>query len=212
MKVIMINSSPHERGCVNTALHHLAGEFSRQGVDTEIIHIGKANIHSCIACGECRRIGRCVQDDLLNDVVGKIFAADGLIFATPVYYAGISGQLKCFMDRLFHAYGRRLGNKPVAAVVNSRRSGCVAAFNDINNFFTMSNMLVVTSQYWNQVHGARAEEVQEDQEGLQTMRTLAKNMTWIMRCIEAGKQAGIPLPVQEPVTYTNFTRTDGEPY
>ena len=149
---------------------------------------------------------------MLNDVVGKLFDADGLIFATPVYYAGISGQLKCFMDRLFLAYGRRLANKPVAAVVNSRRSGCVSAFNDVNNFFTMSNMIVVTSQYWNQVHGAHAEDVQDDLEGLQTMRTLAKNMTWIMKCIEAGKRAGIPLPVQDPVTHTNFTRITGEPF
>lgn len=212
MKVVMINSSPHQAGCVNAALQELKGEFTRQGVETEIIHIGRENIHSCMACGECRRTGKCAQNDLLNDVVGKLIAADGLIFATPVYYAGISGQLKCFMDRLFLAYGRQLGNKPVAAVVNSRRSGCVSAFNDINNFFTMSNMLVVTSQYWNQVHGAFAEEVREDQEGLQTMRTLAKNMSWIMKCIEAGKQAGIPMPVQEPVTHTNFTRRTGEPY
>ena len=212
MKVVMVNSSPHEKGCVNVALQELVGEFTRQGVDTEIIQIGRAGIRSCIACRYCRKTGRCAQDDMLNDVAGKLIVADGLIFATPVYYAGISGQLKCFMDRLFLAYGRRLANKPVAAVVNSRRSGCVTAFNDVNNFFTMSNMIVVTSQYWNQVHGAHAEDVSDDEEGLQTMRTLAKNMTWIMKCIEAGKQAGIPMPVQEPVTHTNFVRTTGEPF
>lgn len=212
MKVTIINSSPHEKGCVNVALQEIVGEFKRQGVDAEIIHIGRETIHSCMACGYCRSAGRCAYDDLLNDVAGKLIVSDGLIFATPVYYAGISGQLKCFMDRLFYAYGRRLSNKPVAAVVNARRSGCVTAFQDVNNFFTMSNMIVVTSQYWNQVHGAHAEDVADDEEGLQTMRTLAKNMTWIMKCIEAGKQAGIPMPVQEPVTHTNFVRTAGEPY
>lgn len=212
MKVIMINGSPHEKGCVNVALQEIAAELNRQGVDSEIIHIGREMICGCTACGYCRKTGRCVHDDLLNDVAGKLIVADGLIFGTPVYYAGISGQLKSFMDRLFYAYGRRLANKPAAAVVNSRRSGCVTAFHDVNNFFTMSNMLVVTSQYWNQVHGAHAEDVHSDEEGLQTMRTLAKNMSWIMKCIEAGKQAGIPMPVQEPVTHTNFIRTSGEPY
>jgi len=206
MKVIMINSSPHQHGCTYTALREAAEELARQGIESEILHIGSAAIRGCIACGFCRKNDRCVHDDLINEIAPKLIEADGLIFGSPVYYAGISGQLKSFMDRLFYSYGKKLAYKPAAAVVSARRGGCSATFDDINKYFTINCMPVVPSQYWNQVHGNTAEEVKQDEEGLQTMRTLAKNMAWLLQCIDAAQQQGIAAPEREPVLRTNFIR------
>ena len=159
MKVVMINSSPHEHGSTYTALSEIAKELTAQGVESEIIHIGKSDIHGCIACGQCRRLGKCVFDDAVNAHIQKLIDADGLIFGTPVYYAGISGQLKSFMDRLFFCYARKLAYKPAAAVVSARRGGCTATFDDVTKYFTINCMPVVSSQYWNQVHGNSPDEV-----------------------------------------------------
>ena len=206
MKVIMINSSPHQHGCTYTALREAAEELARQGIESEILRIGSAAIRGCIACGFCRKNDRCVHDDLINEIAPKLIEADGLIFGSPVYYAGISGQLKSFMDRLFYSYGKKLAYKPAAAVVSARRGGCSATFDDINKYFTINCMPVVPSQYWNQVHGNTAEEVKQDEEGLQTMRTLAKNMAWLIKCIEMGSRVGLRAPEREPQMRTNFIR------
>lgn len=194
MKVVLVNGSPNEKGCTYTALKEMADEFGRQGVETEIVHIGKAAIHGCIGCGYCRKAGRCVFDDAVNALAEKLVEADGLVFGSPVFYAGISGQLKCFMDRLFYSQGARLAGKPAAAVVSARRGGCATTFDDINRFFTINCMPVVSSQYWNQVHGNTPDEVRKDEEGLQTMRTLARNMAWLLKCMEAGVRQACPSP------------------
>lgn len=206
MKVVLVNGSPNEKGCTYTALSEVAAELERQGVEAEIVHIGKEPIRGCLGCGGCRKAGRCVFDDAVNALAGKLAEADGLVFGSPVFYAGISGQLKCFMDRLFYSQDAALAHKPAAAVVSARRGGCATAFDDINRFFTINRMPVVASQYWNQVHGNTPEEVRQDAEGLQIMRTLARNMAWLLRCMEAGRQAGVALPEREAPVRTNFIR------
>ena len=206
MKVVLVNGSPNEKGCTYTALSEVAAELERQGVEAEIVHIGKEPIRGCLGCGGCRKAGRCVFDNAVNALAGKLAEADGLVFGSPVFYAGISGQLKCFMDRLFYSQGAALAHKPAAAVVSARRGGCATAFDDINRFFTINRMPVVASQYWNQVHGNTPEEVRQDAEGLQIMRTLARNMAWLLRCMEAGRQAGVALPEREAPVRTNFIR------
>jgi len=206
MKVMMINSSPHAKGCTYTALSEIAAELEKQGIESEIIHIGNEVIRGCIACGFCYKNRRCVHDDCVNALADKLAEADGLIFGTPVYYAGISGQLKSFMDRLFYSHGRKFAYKPAAAVVSARRGGCTATFDDVNKYFTINCMPVVSSQYWNQVHGSCADDVAQDEEGRQIMRTLARNMAWMLKCIEAGKNAGIDAPVREKTVRTNFIR------
>ena len=163
-------------------------------------------IYSCTACGACRKTGKCVFDDLVNRIIERIDTYDGFIFGTPVYYGGPSGQILALMNRLFYSKSRAMAGKPVAAVVSCRRGGASAAFQQMNMHFMMTNMIVVTSQYWNQVHGNTPEEVLQDAEGLQTMRTLAENMTYILRCQEAGRAAGVPMPQYEPKIATNFIR------
>lgn len=206
MKVVMVNSSPHEHGCTYTALNEIARELEKQGIESEILWIGKEAIHCCIACGQCGKLGKCVFDDAVNACAEKLAEADGIVFGSPVYYAGISGQLKCFLDRLFYAHSRKLSYKPAAAVVSARRGGCQTTFEDINRYFTISCMPIVSSQYWNQIHGACAEDALKDEEGLQTMRTLAKNMAWLIKCIESGKKDGVSRPEREPIIRTNFIR------
>ncbi len=206
MKVALVNSSPYQHGCTYTALREVSGELARLGIESDILHIGSAAIRGCIACGFCGKNGRCVHDDLLNEIAPHLIEADGLIFGSPVYYAGITGQLKSFMDRLFYAYGKQLAYKPAAAVVSARRGGCSTTFDDINRYFTINCMPIVSSQYWNQVHGSCPDDVRQDEEGLQTMRTLARNMAWLLKCIEIGRISGIAAPEREPVIRTNFIR------
>ena len=206
MKVVLINGSPNEKGCTYTALKEAADELQRQGVEAEIVHIGKAPVRGCLGCGGCRKTGRCVFDDAVNTLAETLIQADGLVFGSPVFYAGISGQLKCFMDRLFYSRGAQLSGKPAAAVVSARRGGCVSAFDDINRFFTINRMPVVSSQYWNQVHGNTPDEVRKDEEGLQILRTLARNMAWLLKNLEAGREAGVPEPEREAPLRTNFIR------
>lgn len=206
MKVLLVNSSPHENGCVFTALDHMAAHFGSLGVETELFQFGRTLVAGCIACGACRKTGKCFKNDLVNEFAAKCETADGFVFGTPVYYAGPSGQLISFMDRLFFSAGRFLQNKPAAAVVSCRRGGASAAFESINKYFQISNMPVVSSQYWNQVHGSSPEDVLKDEEGLQTLRTLADNMTYLLNCIRAGKACGISVPAREAPLRTNFIR------
>lgn len=207
MNVLLINGSPHPRGCTYTALAEVAKTLNDEQIETTIFHIGTNAIHGCTACGKCREIGRCVfTEDRVNECINYALQADGLIVGSPVYYAGPNGALCALMDRLFFVAGSALAFKPAAAVVSSRRAGGPASFDRLNKYFTMSNMPVVSSQYWNEVHGSTPEDVLKDAEGLQTMRTLGRNMAWLLKCIEAGKQNGIQLPVREMTVRTNFIR------
>lgn len=204
MKVLLINGSPNEKGCTYTALTEVRGTLQRHGIETELLYLGKKPIAGCIACGKCMETGKCVFDDKVNEVSRKLDEYDGIIIGSPVYYAGPSGQLTAFLDRLFYPNEARLAGKLGAAVVSCRRGGASAAFDRLNKYFLISNMHVVGSQYWNQVHGFTPDDVRKDKEGLQTMRTLGENMAWLLRCIEAGKKAGIPFPEYEARVRTHF--------
>lgn len=206
MKVLLVNGSPHEKGCTNRALEEVAGALQKEGIETEILWLGAKPVPGCIACAGCAKTGECFRKDSVNYVTGRLDSYDGFVFGSPVYYSGPSGQLTSFMDRLFYSGSRKMAGKPAAAVVSCRRGGASAAFEMINKYMGMSNMPIVTSQYWNQVHGSTPQQVEEDLEGLQTMRTLAQNMAWMLRCIDAGKRAGIERPTYEPVIRTNFIR------
>jgi len=208
MKVLLVNGSPHAQGCTYTALAEVASELEKQGVGAEIFQLGTKPISGCQACGGCRRVDgpRCVMNDKVNEALALVPEFDGFIFGSPVYYASISGQLSCFLDRLFFAGGALFANKPGAAVVSCRRGGAATAFDDLNKYFSISNMPIVSSIYWNQVHGSRAEDVKQDLEGLQTMRQLGRNMAWMLKCIDAGKAAGVAMPELEPRIKTNFIR------
>lgn len=205
MKVLLINGSPHKNGCTYTALSEAAASLNENGIETEIFWIGNKAIHGCIACGGCKDTGRCVFDDGVNDVSDKMAECDGLIVGTPVYYASPNGSLYSLLDRLF-GICPSLAHKPAAAVASARRGGTTAATDGINKYFTIRQMPVVSSTYWNTVHGNTPEEVKQDKEGLQTMRNLGKNMAWLIKCIDAGKKAGIDIPVAESSEKTNFIR------
>ena len=206
MKVVLINGSPNEHGCTYTALKEVAGILEQEGIETEFLWIGAKPVAGCIGCGSCRRTGRCFVDDQVNQVVERLEELDGFVIGSPVYYAGPSGQLTAFLDRLFYAGGGRFRGKLGAAVVSCRRGGAATAFDRLNKYFTINSMPVVSSQYWNQVHGNTPEEVRQDLEGLQIMRTLGRNMAWLLKCIDLGRANGIQLPPQEERVATNFIR------
>ena len=206
MKASLINGSPNEKGCTYTALTEVERTLNKNGIETELLWLGNAPVANCVDCGFCRQQGRCVHDDAVNRVIDELDSISALVVGSPVYYASASGQLCSFMDRLFHSCGRRMAGKLGASVVSCRRGGASAAFDRLNKYFTISNMPIVSSQYWNQVHGNTPEEVMQDEEGLQTMRTLAENMAWLIKCIEAGRRAGIELPEYEKRIGTNFIR------
>ncbi|MBD5129148.1 MAG: flavodoxin family protein [Ruminococcaceae bacterium] len=206
MKVILVNGSPHENGCTYTALCEVEKALKANGIETEIFWVGNKPIIGCIGCGACRKLGRCFAVDTVNDLVEKAKSADGFIFGSPVHYASASGAITSFMDRAFYSGGAAFRNKPAANIVSCRRGGASATFDQLNKYFTISNMPIVSSQYWNQVHGNTPEEVLRDEEGLQTMRTLGNNMAWLLKCIEAGKAAGVELPKREEFIRTNFIR------
>lgn len=207
MNVLLINGSPHERGCTDTALREVAGELERAGVRTRIFWIGRGPVRGCIGCGGCATgKGRCVFDgDPVNEALALAKDADGFVFGSPVHYAAAGGAMTAFLDRFFYA-GRGFALKPGAAVVSCRRAGTTAALDQLNKYFTISQMPVVSSQYWNMVHGNTPDEVRADLEGMQIMRTLGRNMAWLLRCIEAGRAAGVPAPEQEARVRTNFIR------
>ena len=205
MKVMLLNGSPHEKGCTYTALEEVQRELKKCGVDSEILHVGHEDIHGCIGCGYCGREGCCVFDDAVDRIGARLDEFDGYVFGTPVYYAGISGQLKSFMDRLFYSTGFDKRMKVGASVVVARRGGCSATFDELNKYFTISGMPVASSHYWNSVHGRVPGEAAQDLEGIATVRNLAKNMTFLMKSIALGKaQFGLPEP--EPVSPTHFIR------
>ncbi len=206
MKVLLINGSPHENGCTFTALQEVKTTLENNGVETELFWIGTKPVAGCIACGHCSKTGKCVFDDDVNRIVDKLDEYDGMVTGSPVYYASASGQLCAFLDRLFYCGGRRMAGKAGAAVVSCRRGGATAAFDRLNKYFTISSMPVVSSQYWNQVHGFTPEDVRRDEEGLQTMRTLGQNMAWLLKSIRAGRENGVEFPVYEDKIMTNFIR------
>lgn len=204
MKVLLINGSPHEKGCTYTALSEVAGTLNEQGIQTQIYHIGNKPVRGCIACGACAKLSRCVfDDDSANEILSLMREADGIVIGSPVYYAGPNGALCALLDRAFYAGGGSLSFKPAAAVVSARRSGTTATFDRLNKYFTITKMPIVSSQYWNGVHGFTPDDVRKDEEGLQTMRTLAHNMAWMLKNIESGKH---PLPYAEPRKSTNFIK------
>ncbi|MBQ4470679.1 MAG: flavodoxin family protein [Synergistaceae bacterium] len=208
MKVLLINGSPNEKGCTFTALSEAAESLNKEGIETEIFWIGKKAIQCCIACCKCFELGRCVFDnDGVNKIASRLDEFDGFIFGSPVYYAAPAGGICAFLDRLFFSCNKsKLFNKPGACVVSCRRGGASAAFDRLNKYFTISNMPIVSSQYWNQVHGFTPDDVRQDLEGMQTMRTLGKNMAWLLKSIEAGRKAGIKTPELEEIQFTNFIR------
>ena len=206
MKVLLINGSPHAKGCTFTALNEVAASLEKEGIETEMIHLGTKPLSGCLGCGACLKTGQCVIKDSLNEFLEKAEKADGFVFGSPVHFASASGMLTSFMDRAFYGKDKLLAYKPAAAVMSCRRGGATATFEQINKYFTMSNMIVVGSQYWNMVHGNAPEEVKQDLEGMQTMRTLGLNMAWILKSIQAGKDAGLPMPQREAKTKTNFIR------
>lgn len=207
MKVLLINGSPHKEGCTYVALKEIAATLEKEKIDSEIVWIGNKPIGGCIACGNCRKTGTCIFEDAVNEIREKCREADGFVFGSPVHYAAASGNLTSFMDRLFYSSSKETFYlKPAACVVSARRAGTTAAFEQLNKYFTISQMPIVSSRYWNMVHGAVPEQVAEDKEGLLTMRILGRNMAYLLKCMEAGKQAGVSLPEQEELVLTNFVR------
>lgn len=206
MKVLLINSSAHEKGCTYRALSEVAVSLNKEGIETEIVQL-KDPINDCIGCGACKKTGECViKDDMVNDFVKKAKDFDGFVFGSPVYYAHPSGRLLSFMDRIFYSGSSAFAYKPAAAVVSARRGGTTASLDVIMKHFMINKMPVISSSYWNMVHGNKPEQVENDLEGLQTMRVLGQNMAWILKCIEAGKNNGISVPVPEEKIWTNFIR------
>ena len=207
MKVLLLNGSPHEKGCTYRALCEVAKTLEEDGIQTEIFQIGKEPIAGCLGCGACRKTGKCVTQDKVTEFVEKAKEADGFIFGSPVYYASIAGSLVSFLNRAFYQGAKHFAYKPAGAVVSSRRAGSTTAFDALNKYFTIANMPIVSSNYWNEVHGANGkwEDVEKDEEGLQTMRILGYNMSWLLRCIELGKKAGLA-PKKESKIGTNFLR------
>jgi multimeric flavodoxin WrbA len=204
MKVLLINGSPHKEGCTYTALNEVSDTLNKNGIETEIYHIGTKPIAGCIACQKCRETGKCIFDDGVNEIGTRLDEFDGIILGSPVYYAGPSGQICSFCDRLFFTYANKMVGKLAAAVVSCRRGGATASFDRLNKYFTISKMQVVGSQYWNMVHGFTPDDVKKDKEGLQTMRTLGQNMAWLLKCIEIGKKNGINRPEYEDIIFTSF--------
>ncbi len=203
--VLIINGSPHERGTTFTALKSAADALNENGVDTDIVHVGKERVAGCIACLGCRKAGKCIFDDIVNVLAEKLREADGLIIGSPVYYASPNGTLTSILDRLFYSSGFDKTMKLGASVVAARRGGCTATFDALNKYFTISGMPIVSSTYWNQIHGKGAEEAESDLEGVQTMRTLGRNMAFLIKAIRLAKEQ-LTLPEKEQKIFTNFIR------
>lgn len=205
MKVLLLNGSPNAKGCTYTALEEVANTLNQEGIETEMIHVGNKAIRGCIACRQCKTQGKCVFDDLVNETAPKFQACDGIVIGSPVYYSSPNGTLLSFVDRLFYSTPGDKTMKVGAAVVSCRRGGNTATFDVLNKYFTISGMPIASSQYWNMVHGNTREEVKQDIEGLQTMRVLGKNMAFLMKSIELGKEK-YGLPENEAHIFTNFVR------
>lgn len=206
MKVLLLNGSPHEKGCTHTALAQAAAALEAEGLETEILWLGRAPLSGCTGCGACAKLGRCVHDDVVNAAAEKARGCDGLIVGSPVHYAAASGQITCALDRLFYSAGKALRFKPAAAVVSARRAGTTAALDQLNKYFTINQMPIVSSRYWNMVHGNTPDEVRQDEEGMAVMTTLGRNMAWLIKSIAAGRAAGVEPPAPVPPVRTNFIR------
>lgn len=206
MKVLLVNGSPRAHGCTYTALCEVAKALEEEGVETEIFQVGTRPVQDCIACRKCREIGKCVFNDAANELAEKAKSCDGFVFGSPVYYAHPTGQIQSLLDRAFYSGGAAFARKPGAVVVSARRGGTAASFDVLNKYFTICQMPIVSSTYWNMVYGASPEDVMQDLEGLQTMRNLGRNMAYLIKCIDAGKKAGIRPPATESHFRTNFIR------
>lgn len=210
MKVLLINGSPHEKGCTYTALQEIANQLEKEGIGSEIYYIGTDAIKPCMACRACAKIGKCVVNDKVNEFVDKAADFDAYIIGSPVHYASASGGVITFMDRAFFSAsmsGRaNFRHKPASAIVSARRAGTTATLDQLNKYFQISEMPVISGRYWNMIHGANPDEVKQDKEGMQNMRILAKNMAYFLKCKDAATKAGIVPPVAEPVELTNFIR------
>ncbi len=205
MKVLLLNGSPRANGNTALALEEMVKVFTEEGIETEVIQVGNKDIRGCLACGGCYETGKCVIDDLVNEVGEKFKEADGLVVASPVYYASANGTITSLMDRLFYSTNFDKTMKVGVSVAVARRGGCSATFDQLNKYFTISGMPIASSQYWNSVHGGAPGQAEEDAEGLQTMRTLARNMSFLMKSIALGKEK-YGLPEKEKHVYTNFIR------
>lgn len=211
MKVMLVNGSPHQHGCIYTALSEVAGELNKNGIDTEIFWIGNKPIGGCIACLKCREKGECVFDDVVNEFRKKAYEADGFVFGSPVHYAAMSGNMTAFMDRLFYSEFCGNGNsafymKPAAGIASARRAGTSQVYDQFNKYFGLHQMPIVSSRYWNEVFGTNAEQAKQDVEGMFTMRALGRNMAYMLKAFEAARNAGVQLPEREPMVYMNFIR------
>ncbi len=203
MKVLLLNGSPHESGTTFTALSEVAKSLNANGVETEIVCVGNRDTAACTVCCACTKTHKCVRDEFVNEIIEKIEQADGLIVGSPVYYAGLNGTLKSFLDKVFFAK-KSFAYKPAAAVAVARRAGTTATLDIINKYFMISNMPVITSQYWNMVFGSNGEQAECDIEGMQTMRILGENMAYMLKCIKAGKELGVKQPEEKAHIKTNF--------
>ncbi|MDE7430312.1 MAG: flavodoxin family protein [Lachnospiraceae bacterium] len=204
-KILFINGSPNENGCTATAMNEMVTTLEKEGVETERIWLGKSAVPDCMACMKCQESGACVFQDGVNDIAAQIDNIAGIVVGSPVYYGGPTGRLTSFLDRLFFSIpDEKFAGKLAASIVSCRRGGASAAFERLNQYFLMENMVVVGSQYWNQVHGFTPDDVKKDIEGLQTMRTLAQNMVWLLCSIECGSVSNISKPLYEQKTFTNF--------
>ncbi|MFI3325182.1 MAG: flavodoxin family protein [Clostridia bacterium] len=206
MKVLILNGSSHLKGCTYTALEEIGKTLNENGVEYEIFQIGSKTIRDCIACGKCSGNGCIFSDDLVNEFCKKAKEADAFVFGTPVYYAHPSGRILSFLDRCFYSSKSAFEFKPGCAIASARRAGTVASFDVLNKYFTICSMPVVSANYWNNVHGSNSDEVVKDLEGMQIMRNLGTNMSWLLKCIDCGKNAGIDTPKTESTYRTNFIR------
>ncbi len=205
MKVVLFNGSPKKEGCTYTALKEIANELNKEGIETEIFHAGNTT-KGCLGCGYCAKNGKCITQDCVNEAAKLLQNADGVVFGSPVHYASASGMMTSFMDRLFYSSGALLTHKPCSVVASCRRGGSTATIDQLLKHPEFMQMLIVNGQYWPMVHGTTPDEVKKDLEGMQTMRTIGKNMAWILKCIDAGSKSGIKAPVTEEKIKTNFIR------
>ena len=211
MKVLLFNGSPHNQGCTFTALKEISNTLNEEGIESEIFHIGNDAIKSCMACRACANLGKCVVNDRVNEFVELMEKCDGLIIGSPVHYASSSGATVAFLDRAFFSAsmsGRRhiFEHKPGSSIASARRAGTTATLDQLNKYFTISQMPIISGRYWNMVHGSNPDEVRQDLEGMQNMRILARNMAWHLKCQQAAKEAGVEMPKKEETIWTNFIR------
>lgn len=212
MNVLLVNGSPHREGCTHTALCTVSGALRQNGIGTALFWIGTKPLSGCLACHRCDTLNQCVLQDTVNDFLALAGAYDGFVFGTPVHWGGAGGAITSFLDRAFYADlnggGHRFLGKPVAAVISARRAGTTATWDQMNKYFGLMQMPIITSRYWNMVHGTTQEEVRQDLEGIQTLELLGHNMAYFLKCREAGEKLGIPAPPQRPFVYTNFIREE----